>query len=151
MLVFLGIPDNTIWLDTSILMSAAQFVHGNKSTWFRKNKSTGLRLHLQSCSLSGTNQALPFFHIIASRNEEHASTLFLWRVHGISIVSTLCGSPRICILCRIRKALLFQPFTLFVILRNVDALDLENYRPCAVTTAGDHWQSSVIGAFEVVR
>ena len=36
------------------------------------------------------------------------------------------------------EVLLFQPFPFLVILRDVDPFDLENDRPCAIITAGDH-------------
>ena len=49
-------------------------------------------------------------------------------------------SPRIGIPWCILKILLCQPRGFLVILRNVNALDLENDRPRAVVTAGDHPQ-----------
>ena len=47
-------------------------------------------------------------------------------------------SPGICILGCIREILLRQPLPLLVILRDVDALDLENDRPRAVVAAGEY-------------
>ena len=47
-------------------------------------------------------------------------------------------SARIRILSCIPEVLLRQPLPLLVILRNVDPFDLENDRPRAVVTAGDH-------------
>ena len=47
-------------------------------------------------------------------------------------------SPGVCILGCIPEVLLRQPLPLLIILRDVDALDLENDRPRAVVAAGDH-------------
>ena len=47
-------------------------------------------------------------------------------------------SPCISIFGCILKILLRQPCGFLVILRDIDALDLEDDRPCAVVAAGDH-------------
>lgn len=56
-------------------------------------------------------------------------------------------SARIRILSCIPEVLLRQPLPLLVILRNVDPFDLENDRPRAVVTAGDHHAVIVSPAF----
>jgi len=54
-------------------------------------------------------------------------------------------SPRVGVIGRIAEVLLRQPFPLFLIFRDINALNLKNNRPCPVVAAGTYilyWYSA---------
>ena len=76
-------PIHTGWLDTSVWMSAAPLVSGNKSTRFHQNKSTGLLPSSPSPSVNGNKSTLPVLPNNSGQGGGTiASTLRQRRVHG---------------------------------------------------------------------